>query len=83
MEQLPSYGEATGRKDWLDVVAPYVDVRDYPNLCRVSTRFYLHFAPRLWKDPVCTIRALRLRPENGRPPFPSHDSYICAVADAA
>lgn len=73
MEQLPSYNEAIQPRDWLDTVAPYVDVRDYANLCLVSWRFYARFALRIWKDPLSTVRALRLDPDDGnlKPSVPS------------
>lgn len=66
MEQLPSYNEATQPRDWLDTVAPYIDVRDYTNLCLVSRRFYARFALRIWKDPLSTVRALGLDPDDGK-----------------
>ncbi|KAH6620656.1 hypothetical protein B0J18DRAFT_430348 [Chaetomium sp. MPI-SDFR-AT-0129] len=55
---LPSYQDATARPDWLELVAPWLPLRDYPRLCLVSRRFYGQFAPRLWNDPlgmVCRI----------------------------
>lgn len=72
MEQLPSYTEATGPQDWLDTVAPYVDVRDFTSLCLVSNRFYSRFAPRLWKDPLRTVGALSRHPDDGKPPSGTH-----------
>lgn len=60
-EPPPSYNEAIRMKDWLEVVAPFIDVRDYANLCRVSQRFYAVFAIRLWKDPLPILRELRCK----------------------
>ncbi|KAL1838201.1 hypothetical protein VTJ49DRAFT_2958 [Mycothermus thermophilus] len=51
----PTYHEATTRPDWLTLVAPYVPLRDYARLCRVSQRFYREFAPRLWGDPIAVL----------------------------
>ncbi|KXX78900.1 hypothetical protein MMYC01_202008 [Madurella mycetomatis] len=48
----PSYQDATKRLDWLELVAPYVQVKEYACLCLVSSRFYHQFAPRLWNDPL-------------------------------
>lgn len=62
---LPSYQEAIGRPDWLPLVAPYVPIRDYARLCRVSRRFYAQFAGRLWKDPLSAVRRLGLHPNSG------------------
>ncbi|KAL2116357.1 hypothetical protein VTJ04DRAFT_8524 [Mycothermus thermophilus] len=61
---LPTYEEATARPDWLTLVAPYIPLRDYAGLCRVSRRFYCEFAPRLWADPLTVICRLR----NGNDP---------------
>jgi hypothetical protein len=47
----PSYQDAVKPLDWLDVVAPYVPIREYARLCLVDKRFYRQFAPRLWNDP--------------------------------
>ncbi|KAM7186356.1 hypothetical protein V8F20_011423 [Naviculisporaceae sp. PSN 640] len=60
MDHPPSYLDATRRQDWLELVAPYVSVRDYTNLCLVSKRFYDLFAPRLWHDPLTAARTLGL-----------------------
>ncbi|KAK4187608.1 hypothetical protein QBC35DRAFT_532426 [Podospora australis] len=54
----PSYQDATRRPDWLEFVAPYVPIKDYARLCLVSRRFYGHFAPRLWNDPLTTAAAV-------------------------
>lgn len=62
---LPSYEEAVSGGHWLNLVAPYVAVQDYPKLCRVSRRFYDLFAPRLWRDPLQTVRRLGLHPNDG------------------
>lgn len=64
-EPPPSYNEAIRQKDWLEIVAPYVDVRDYGNICRVSQRFYAVFAIRLWKDPLSILRKLRRNTSTG------------------
>ncbi|KAH6950664.1 hypothetical protein DER45DRAFT_636872, partial [Fusarium avenaceum] len=47
MASLPSYQDAVST-DWLCLVAPYILPRDYPSLCRVDSRFWEVFAPRLW-----------------------------------
>ncbi|KEZ46042.1 hypothetical protein SAPIO_CDS0886 [Scedosporium apiospermum] len=63
----PSYEQAIttgGQGWWLELVAPYVSVGDYPSLCLVSRRFYDVFCPRLWKDPLVTVRILGLDPGN-------------------
>jgi hypothetical protein len=60
---LPSYEDATIRPNWLQLVAPYLPVREYARLCLVSRRFYHQFAPRLWNDPL-TAAALIHR-DNG------------------
>lgn len=65
MSSLPSYQEAVGRSDWLGIVAPYASARDYASLCLVSRRFYRQFAPRLWIDPLRTVRVLGLDPGDG------------------
>jgi hypothetical protein len=64
----PSYEQAItngGQGWWLELVVPYVSVGDYPSLCLVSRRFYDVFCPRLWKDPLVTVRILGLDPGNG------------------
>ncbi|KAI1175111.1 hypothetical protein F4777DRAFT_342131 [Nemania sp. FL0916] len=60
MDILPSYSEATSRLDWLSLVAPFVPAFDWASCCLVDRRFYGHFAPRLWRDPLVTIRQLGL-----------------------
>ncbi|KAF4993027.1 hypothetical protein FGRMN_6763 [Fusarium graminum] len=47
MAALPSYQDAVSA-DWLRLVVPYIACRDYPSLCRVDSRFWAVFAPRLW-----------------------------------
>ncbi|KAL1895285.1 hypothetical protein Sste5346_005432 [Sporothrix stenoceras] len=64
MAHLPSYEEAVTGGHWLDLVAPYVALKDYSKLCRVSRRFYDQFAPRLWNDPLQTVRLLGLHPND-------------------
>lgn len=64
--QLPSYQEATTRRDWLDIVLPYVDVGDYFKLLFVSKRFYSKIAPRLWQNPLRSIHSLGLDWETGK-----------------
>lgn len=61
---LPSYGEAIS-SDWLPLVAPYLPATLYARLCLVSRSWYGEFAPRLWRDPLQTIRALGLDPADG------------------
>lgn len=58
MEQLPSYQDATGKKQWLELVVPYIDHSDYQSLCCVSRQFHGIFAPRAWKDPLAVVRTL-------------------------
>ncbi|KAK4460591.1 hypothetical protein QBC42DRAFT_347861 [Cladorrhinum samala] len=52
MAHPPSYQDATRRQDWLELVAPYIPISEYWDLCQVSKRFHAEFAPRLWNDPV-------------------------------
>ena len=66
MTSLPSYQEATGRVDWLELAAPYVSLEDYPALCLVSKRFYSHFAPRLWNDPQRFAHLVKLSDHDGQ-----------------
>ncbi|KAI0154406.1 hypothetical protein GGR57DRAFT_466957 [Xylariaceae sp. FL1272] len=65
MDGLPSYREATTRPHWLSLVTPTVPPADWPRCCLVDHRFYRHFAPRLWQDPLVTIRKLGLHPNDG------------------
>ncbi|KAI0133342.1 hypothetical protein F4776DRAFT_671354 [Hypoxylon sp. NC0597] len=64
MDILPSYEQAVSSPDWLDLVAGYVPVVDWPRCCLVDRRFYSRFAPRLWQDPLVTIRRLGLHPND-------------------
>ncbi|KAI2602328.1 hypothetical protein GGR54DRAFT_624644 [Hypoxylon sp. NC1633] len=64
METLPSYENATSSPDWLDLVAPYIPEVDWPRCSLVDRRFYHHFAPRLWQDPLVTMRHLGLHPND-------------------
>ncbi|KAM0285835.1 hypothetical protein ACHAQH_001298 [Verticillium albo-atrum] len=64
IQQPPSYQDATRRLDWLALVAPYVAVTDFPHLCSVNRHFCNVFAPRLWNDPLRTVRALGLDPSH-------------------
>ncbi|KAI0420390.1 hypothetical protein F5X98DRAFT_26550 [Xylaria grammica] len=64
MDILPSYSEATSRPDWLSLVAPFVPAPSWTSCCLVDRRFYHHFAPRLWQDPLATIRQLGLHPND-------------------
>ncbi|KAI1269748.1 hypothetical protein F5Y18DRAFT_371377 [Xylariaceae sp. FL1019] len=64
MGGLPSYHEATTRPDWLSFVTPIVPPSDWARCCLVDHRFYRHFAPRLWQDPLVTIRKLGLHPND-------------------
>lgn len=61
---LPSYQEATRRLDWVELIAPYVPIREYARLCLVNRRFYRHLAPRLWNDPLATASTSAGRPVN-------------------
>lgn len=65
MAGLPSYEEATTRQDWLDLVAPYVSFKDYRSLSLVSSRFWRIFAPRLWDNPLQSVRLAGLDPSDG------------------
>lgn len=65
-EPAPPYHEAIRQKHWVEIVAPYIDVRDYTNLCRVSQKFYSVFAIRLWKDPLNMLRELRSNTSDGK-----------------
>ncbi|KAI8166642.1 hypothetical protein K4K49_003446 [Colletotrichum sp. SAR 10_70] len=62
--QLPSYQDAVSRLDWLELVAPYVEYKDFSSLCSVSTHFYAIFALRLWNDPLVAVRRLGLDPSD-------------------
>ncbi|KAJ0385311.1 hypothetical protein COL922a_006618 [Colletotrichum nupharicola] len=62
--QLPSYQDAVSRLDWLELVTPYVEYKDFSSLCSVSTHFYAIFAPRLWNDPLVAVRRLGLDPSD-------------------
>ncbi|OTB13422.1 hypothetical protein K445DRAFT_304158 [Daldinia sp. EC12] len=64
MEILPSYKRATTAPDLLDLVAAYIPVVDWTRCCLVDRRFYRQFAPRLWQDPLVTIRHLGLHPND-------------------
>lgn len=64
MNTLPSYEDAVSGGHWLDLAAPYMPIRSYSKLCRVSRRFYSHFSPRLWNDPIQTARLLGLHPND-------------------
>lgn len=75
MASLPSYQEAVRRCDWLELAGPYIPVGDYTRLCLVSRRFYDHFAPRLWIDPIRTVRLLGLDPGDGEHSLSSPDSH--------
>ncbi|TEA15833.1 hypothetical protein C8034_v002004 [Colletotrichum sidae] len=64
MAQLPSYQDAVSKLDWLELVGPHIECRDFANLCSVNKRFYAVFAPRLWNDPLVTVRQLGLKPSD-------------------
>ncbi|KAI0970714.1 hypothetical protein F4678DRAFT_100191 [Xylaria arbuscula] len=64
MDILPSYSEATTQLDWLSLVASFVPASDWTACCLVDKRFYNHFAPRLWQDPLCIVRKLGLHPND-------------------
>ncbi|KAM0330924.1 hypothetical protein ACHAQA_003881 [Verticillium albo-atrum] len=63
-QQPPSYQDAVRRLDWLALVAPYVAVTDFPSLCSVNSHFRNVFGPRLWNDPLRTVRTLGLDPSH-------------------
>ncbi|KXH68039.1 hypothetical protein CSAL01_10372 [Colletotrichum salicis] len=65
MAMLPSYQDAVSKLDWLELVAPYVADKDFASLCSVNTRFHAVFTPRLWNDPLVTVRRLGLDPSDG------------------
>ncbi|KAI1456479.1 hypothetical protein F4805DRAFT_432125 [Annulohypoxylon moriforme] len=64
MDILPSYEDAISNPDWLDLVADYVPAIYWTRCCLVDHRFYHRFAPRLWQDPLVTIRRLGLHPND-------------------
>ncbi|KAI0806545.1 hypothetical protein GGR55DRAFT_214603 [Xylaria sp. FL0064] len=64
MDILPSYSEATSRRDWLSLAASFVPVSSWTTCCLVDSRFYSYFAPRLWQDPLATVRSLGLHPND-------------------
>ncbi|ORY59950.1 uncharacterized protein BCR38DRAFT_350282 [Pseudomassariella vexata] len=64
MEVLPSYEEATNAPDWLGLVAPTIPASQWRRCCLVNTHFYRQFAPRLWLDPLVTVRELGLHPND-------------------
>ncbi|KAI0431373.1 hypothetical protein F5Y09DRAFT_198603 [Xylaria sp. FL1042] len=64
MDILPSYSEATSRRDWLSLAASFVPASSWTACCLVDSRFYSYFAPRLWQDPLATIRSLGLHPND-------------------
>ncbi|EPE07622.1 leucine rich repeat domain containing protein [Ophiostoma piceae UAMH 11346] len=64
MASLPSYEEAVSGGHWLDLAAPYMSIRCYSKLCRVSRRFHSQFSPRLWNDPLQVARHLGLHPND-------------------
>lgn len=78
MEQLPSYQDATGKKQWLELVVPYIDPSDYQSLCCVSRQFHSHFAPRAWKDPLAVVRTL-----NRDTAYGEHSVYLSLLAGCA
>ncbi|KAK1832767.1 hypothetical protein QBC39DRAFT_255956 [Podospora conica] len=79
----PSYREATERQDWLRLVAPYISLRDHASLCLVSRRFYRHFAPRLWNDPVAVLRVVRPHADcdEGTLPLRAYHDFILRRVD--
>ncbi|KAI0180773.1 hypothetical protein GGR52DRAFT_521616 [Hypoxylon sp. FL1284] len=64
MEVLPSYEQAVAGLDWLDLVAPYIPIADWSHCCLVDKRFWRQFAPRLWQDPLVTVRLLGIHPND-------------------
>ncbi|RYP45082.1 hypothetical protein DL768_008513 [Monosporascus sp. mg162] len=64
MENLPSYEEAMSGPDWLSLAAPFVPLSSWRQCCLVNRRFYREFAPRLWQDPLVTVRKLGLDPND-------------------
>ena len=66
MDALPSYGEATLALDWSHLVAPYLSAADWKQCALVNSRFYGHFAPLLWLDPLISVRDLGLHPNDGK-----------------
>ncbi|KAH0496213.1 hypothetical protein TgHK011_003585 [Trichoderma gracile] len=66
---LPSYSEAIARPDWLQLAAPYIAITDYPALCRVSSRCWHIFAPRLWRDPCAWSKRLGRSTDDDTGPF--------------
>ena len=68
MDVLPSYEEATLAPDCLQLAAPYLTAADCRRCCLVSSTWYRQFAPRLWLDPLITVRDLGLHPNDGKRP---------------
>ncbi|KAH9896329.1 hypothetical protein F4778DRAFT_772197 [Xylariomycetidae sp. FL2044] len=64
MEELPSYQQAIDGSDWLTCVASYIPVKAWPACCLVNHRFYHEFAPRLWQDPLVSVRHFGLHPND-------------------
>ncbi|KAK8107995.1 uncharacterized protein PG998_010008 [Apiospora kogelbergensis] len=64
MDVLPSYEEATLAPDWLQLAAPYLTAADWRRGCLVNSQWYHQFAPRLWLDPLITVRDLGLHPND-------------------
>lgn len=73
--QLPSYQQATGVQDWLDLVAPYVDIHDYRNLCLVNKRFFTIFAPFVFRSPLDMAGQLNGAGDPDRGEFRLHHSH--------
>lgn len=69
--QLPSYQQATCVQDWLDLVAPYIDVRDYRHLCLVNKRSFTIFAPLLFRNPLVMGGQLTVAGDPDRGKFPT------------
>ncbi|KAI0901194.1 hypothetical protein F4806DRAFT_185316 [Annulohypoxylon nitens] len=64
MDILPSYEDSITNPDWLDLVADYIPAICWTRCCLVDHRFYCRFAPRLWQDPLVTVRHLGLHPND-------------------
>jgi hypothetical protein len=77
MSSLPSYSEAIAPTDWLALAVPYVARSDYRALCLVSRRFWLAFAPRLWRDILTAVRQCGLDPSDGT----HQPRFYCSLDD--
>lgn len=76
--QLPTYQQATGVQDWLALVAAYIYIHDYRNLCLVNKRFFAVFAPFLYRSPLAMGGQLTVAgdPDRGERLYPNFSVHI-------